>query len=176
MDPRFSSISQQIFLWDTTVGTLGEIYQITFGNNESRHPSIDGSGNLITFSSDASDLIANDANEYEDIFAHAVDSNETWLISMNEFKQQTNGPSEKPIISGDGNFVAFESSASNMVRERGISVVTVETGGAGYFGNPQIVVNDANFSGSGAVLSTEPLISMRFCLTEFVCLIQHGLY
>ena len=88
-----------------------------------------------------------------DVFALDLESNETWYLSVNEFGEQGNGPSTHPVISGDGKVVAYQSSSSNFVRDSGISVVTVENGGVGYDGNPQITVTDRQGNGSGAVLS-----------------------
>ena len=110
--------SQQIFLWDTEIGTFGEIQVLTFGNNESRFPSIDDSGERIVFTSEASNLGPGDLNNQSDIFALDLDSNQTWLLSVNEFLVQADGPSDQAVISGDGKVVAFVSSAANLVRER----------------------------------------------------------
>lgn len=146
------TVSQQIFLWDTEIGTFGEIQVLTFGNNESRFPSIDHSGKRIVFASEASNLVPGDSNNQSDIFALDLDSNQTWLLSVNEFLAQTNGPSDQPVISGNGEVVAFVSSASNLVRERGISNIVVENGGAGYFGNVEFIVRDDLGAGTGAVI------------------------
>ena len=86
--------------------------------------------------------MSGDSNNQSDIFALDLDSNQTWLLSVNEFLAQTNGPSDQPVISGNGEVVAFVSSASNLVRERGISNIVVENGGAGYFGNVEFIVRD----------------------------------
>ncbi|MEC7800718.1 MAG: Ig-like domain-containing protein [Verrucomicrobiota bacterium] len=145
--------SQQIFLWNTNIGTFGTISALTSGNEESRHPSIDNNGEIIVFESDADNLTISDQNDETDIFAFKLDTNETWLVSVNEFEQQADGPSIKPVISGNGEVVAYESLASNLVRARGISVVSVVNGGVGYYGNPTINVTDGLGNGSGAVLS-----------------------
>ena len=108
--------SQQIFLWNTNIGTFGTISALTSGNEESRHPSIDNSGEIIVFESDAYNLTNSDQNDETDIFAFKLDTNETWLVSVNEFEQQADGPSIKPVISGNGEVVAYESLASNLVR------------------------------------------------------------
>ena len=43
--------------------------------------------------------------------------------------------------------------ATNLVTLKGISMIEVVNGGAGYFGNPTIVVTDQGGTGSGATLS-----------------------
>ena len=99
------------------------------------------------------DLLTPDVNNQTDVFALDLESNKTWYLSVNEFGEQGNGPSTHPVISGDGKVVAYQSSSSNFVRNSGISVVTVENGGVGYLGNPQITVTDTQRNGSGAILS-----------------------
>ena len=48
---------RQIFIWDRTKET---IRAITSGNGDSRRPTVDDAGKIITFASDATNLVAND--------------------------------------------------------------------------------------------------------------------
>ena len=74
-------------------------------------------------------------------------------MNLNKFNQQaTGGPSDQPVISGDGSVIAYRSSATNLVFEKGIATVEVVNGGVGYFGSPTIIVADLNQSGTGAEL------------------------
>ncbi len=50
---------RQIFLWNLTAGGAGSIQALTYGNGESRGASVDQSGNLVTFSSYATNLDPN---------------------------------------------------------------------------------------------------------------------
>ena len=147
---------RQIFLWNLNNGGLGSIKALTNGNAESKGASIDQSGNLVVFSSFASNLptIPLDDNGKEDVFLFKVDANATFLASLTSLGTPTSGGSStNPVISGDGSTIVFQSSATNMVSRKGISSVMVNSGGAGYLGNPTAIVSDLNGPGTGAVLS-----------------------
>ena len=153
---------EQIFLWDTTIGTYGEISAITSGNNDSRLVSIDDDGDTLVFSSEATDLDdfgKPDLNGKSDIYAHDLPLGQTWVVSLNpRLETRSNGSSDQPVISGNGDFFVFRSDATDLVRDRGISTIEVVNGGVGYFGNPQALVSDDFGSGEGAILSLENAI------------------
>ena len=153
---------QQIFLWDTTIGTYGEISAITSGNNDSSSASIDDAGDTILFASHASDLddfAKADLNEKADVYAHDILLDETWVVSLNpRLEKPGDGASDQPVISGNGEFFVFRSEANDLVRSKGISTIKTISGGLGYFGNPQIEVTDDFGSGEGAILSLENAI------------------
>lgn len=82
----------------------------------SYNPSISADGNYIVFESNATnlDLVVNDTNDYRDIFVHRVPTAETFRVSLTDDEQQANGHSYDPVISDDGQIIAFESTASNL--------------------------------------------------------------
>ena len=63
------------------------------------------------------------------------------------------GKSDQAEISGDGSTIVYRSMATNLVTLKGISMIEVVNGGAGYFGNPTIAVIDQGGTGSGAEVS-----------------------
>jgi len=87
------------------------------GNGGSDEPSLSGNGTKIAFSSDASDLVANDAGSHTDVFWRdlAATSPATELVSLknNSPSAQGDGDSFSPSISGDGDQIAFASDATN---------------------------------------------------------------
>lgn len=85
------------------------------GNWESLLPSISADGRFIAFYSTSSNLVANDSNEYSDVFVRDMESGLTELISRNSQGEPGNDSSSYAAISGDGRFVAFLSSANNLV-------------------------------------------------------------
>ncbi len=87
----------------------------TQANAASRNPDIDCCGGLITFESDASNLVPNDTNGVTDIFVHNQTTKVTMLISVASDGGPANGPSTHPSISSDGKWIAFESTATNIV-------------------------------------------------------------
>jgi len=81
---------------------------------ESRSPRISGDGNLIVFSSNG-ELVPDDTNFVEDIFVHDQRTGITRRVSIGWNGQEANERCVKPAISVDGRYVAFQSSATNLV-------------------------------------------------------------
>jgi hypothetical protein len=85
------------------------------GDGPSRNPDMDCCGGNIVFESDATNLVPGDTNGKTDIFLHNQTTKATTLISVASDGGPTNGPSAHPTISTDAKWVAFESTASNIV-------------------------------------------------------------
>jgi Tol biopolymer transport system component len=78
--------------------------------------SITPDGHFFSFVSDASNLIANDANGVADAFVYNRPLNKIELVSISSKGAQGNsGVSQNTSLSDDGRYVAFISSASNMI-------------------------------------------------------------
>jgi Tol biopolymer transport system component len=116
--------SYDIFVYDrqtadTTVasrvnGTAS--LKVANADDSSFFPSINADGTKVAFESRANNLVgpADPANAFSDIFVHDRTLNTTARVSVALAGAPTNGDSEKPSISGDGNFVAFHSLATNL--------------------------------------------------------------
>lgn len=87
----------------------------TEGNGASGEPSISNDGNIITFTSLATNLVASDTNEVRDVFLRNVSSGTTTRVSVNSSGIEGNHASYGSKISGDGAFVVFVSDAINLV-------------------------------------------------------------
>ncbi len=85
------------------------------GSKGSRAPSISGNGQWVAFESAARDLVEADTNGRTDIFVRDRGAGRTERVSLSSGGAQANGDSGNPSISADGRYVAFESSASNLV-------------------------------------------------------------
>jgi len=85
------------------------------GNGFSLYPAISADGRYVAFSSNAPNLVAGDTNDAEDIFVRDRQTSTTERVSVDSAGAQGNGSSGDPSISGDGRYVAFWSSASNLV-------------------------------------------------------------
>lgn len=121
---------QDIFLYNTVTKSIKAISVNSdgeLGNGDSDIPSISGDGRYVVFSSSATNLIANDRNNYcdtnydgdnkencMDIFLHDNQTDATYLISANSKGVQANGASESPVISADGRYIVFYSEANNL--------------------------------------------------------------
>ncbi|MBZ0318924.1 MAG: hypothetical protein K8L91_21090 [Anaerolineae bacterium] len=86
------------------------------GNGHSFNPAISADGRYVTFDSLATNLVQFDNNGLSDIFVHDRQTATTTRVSVaTGGTQATGGGSLNPTISADGRFVAFESSATNLV-------------------------------------------------------------
>lgn len=89
--------------------------------------AVSNDGRYVVFSSEASNLVANDTNTFcedsrtqefincPDVFVKDRSTNEVRLVSVSSEGVQGNGSSGLPSISADGRYVAFMSEANNLV-------------------------------------------------------------
>ncbi len=85
------------------------------GNAASGGPAISDNGRFVAFGSAATNLVAGDTNGVADVFVRDRKSGTTTRVSVSSGGGQGNASSGGPAISGDGRYVAFGSSASNLV-------------------------------------------------------------
>jgi len=85
------------------------------GNGYSDFPAVSADGRYITFFSTASNLVVGDTNNRVDVFVHDRQTGVTERVSVDSVGNEGNASSEFPAISADGRYVAFDSSASNLV-------------------------------------------------------------
>ncbi len=85
------------------------------GNDVSKHQAISSDGRFVAFFSAASNLVAGDTNGVGDIFVRDLQSNLTTRVSVGTGGVQANAVSSAMAMSGDGRYVAFDSSADNLV-------------------------------------------------------------
>jgi hypothetical protein len=154
-----ASSSKQIFIWDTTTNVFGEISRLTNGNDDSFSASISNSGDRIVFTSLATNLTTGDpdSNGYSDIYLYDAVTAQIHRLNKNYLGLQAEGGlSDQAVISGDGRTVVFRSLATNLITGKGISKLTLDVSGVGYYGNPTIIVNDPFGNGEGAELAFLP--------------------
>ena len=75
-----------------------------YGDKDSLSPSISNGGNLITFSSIATNLVPNDNDRFADIFLYDQSKNILRNITIT-----WNNNAKNPVISGNGQYILFES-------------------------------------------------------------------
>lgn len=109
---------QDIYLYDTGLDTL-ELVSVSDGealaNGDSSGASISDDGRYVCFASSATNLAGSDTNAATDIFVRDRTLGTTTRISRSSADGEANGASSRPVISGDGSAVAFESVATNLV-------------------------------------------------------------
>jgi Tol biopolymer transport system component len=85
------------------------------GNSGSFSSSISSSGRYMAFDSTASNLVAGDTNGESDVFLRDKVPGTTVRVSVATDGTQGNSYSYAPALSASGQFVAFDSNASNLV-------------------------------------------------------------
>ena len=109
---------KDVFLIDRQTGTLALLSRAVAGADTdaaSFSPALSADGRYVAFVSSASNLVANDSNGQDDIFVLDRQSATISLVSAASPAQAANAASFSPVLSGDGRYVAFGSSASNLV-------------------------------------------------------------
>lgn len=85
------------------------------GNGFSGAATISGDGSVVAFLAGASNLVAGDTNGVEDAFVRNLATGSTVRASVASDGTQANDQTYEAVISGNGRFVAFTSSATNLV-------------------------------------------------------------
>ncbi len=84
------------------------------GNGNSINPVISSNGQFIAFESLANNLVPDDTNGLYDVFLRDVVAGTTTLVSVSTNAGVGDGPSRFPVMTPDGRWVAFESTATNL--------------------------------------------------------------
>ena len=128
-----------IFVHDRQTGTTTRVSVATDGtqsDGNSSYPSISGNGRFVAFKSAATNLVTGDTNGVADIFVRDRDTDNdgifdetgavsTTRVSISTASVQANGICDNPVISGNGRYVAFISTATNLVTSDGNSATDV---------------------------------------------------
>ncbi len=112
-----SGKKRQIFWRDRNSGATKLVsvgMNNTEGNGDSFAPSISADGQSVAFESYATNLVPVDTNAVRDIFVWNAQTNVVTAVSTGAGETETNAESFEPVISGDGNLIAFSSGASNL--------------------------------------------------------------
>ncbi len=116
VDPNFVD---RIFVHDRSTDQTETVSVASDGslpNQRSRAPVISGDGRFVAFESFATNLAPNvNGDGMTNIYLYDRTSDTTELVSHNLAGGGGNGFSSRPIVSDDGRFVAFDSSASDLV-------------------------------------------------------------
>ncbi|MDD5754864.1 MAG: hypothetical protein PHN45_08945, partial [Methylococcales bacterium] len=114
-----NNINRDVFVKNTSSGAI-QLISTSFkggaANGLSDSPNLSSDGTKIAFRSFASDLVANSVNDGNaDIYVKDLTTQKLTQINFALDGSTANGTSWNPIISPDGNFVAFISDATNLV-------------------------------------------------------------
>ncbi len=119
-DGVYDDNCQDIFLHNLLSGATTIVSVASDGspaNNWSGWPSVSENGRYVAFKSWAEHLVENDTNAWSDIFVRDTLTGETTRVSVATDETQADNYSNFPSISADGRYVAFDSCASNLVKD-----------------------------------------------------------
>jgi Tol biopolymer transport system component len=85
------------------------------GTDASYYPSLSDDGRYAAFDSTAPNLVTGDTNGGVDGFVRDRWTGRTTRVTVSSSGMQANGPAGDVLISADGRFIAFDSSATNLV-------------------------------------------------------------
>lgn len=85
------------------------------GNGASTGSAVSNQGRFIAFDSTATNLVAGDVNGQKDVFVRDTLAATTVRASVSTSGTPANGPSDQASISFNGRYVAFRSTATNLV-------------------------------------------------------------
>ncbi len=102
-------------VWGATTTLVSIASNGTQGDSYSDDASVSADGRYVAFSSKATNLVSGDTNGASDIFVRDTKMHTTVRVSVSSGGIQGNDHSYTPSISGDGRYIAFSSSATNLV-------------------------------------------------------------
>jgi Tol biopolymer transport system component len=118
--PGDTNGNSDFFVRDLQAGTTERV-SVGFGGQQGNGgspyvtPSISADGRYVAFVSQATNLVTGDTNGSDDIFVRDRQAGTTERVSVATGGAQANSDSLDPSISADGRYVAFDSSATNLV-------------------------------------------------------------
>ncbi len=120
LDPGHTGYFSRVYVKDrhTDVTTCISVSSSgVLGNADSDNGLMPFSGDsrYVAFSSNASNLVANDTNGLSDVFVRDLISGTTIRASTSSGGAEANGQCILPSISSDGRYVSFSSDAANLV-------------------------------------------------------------
>ena len=114
-----TNASSDVFVHDMITGATTRVSVDSSGTQangfSSSTPSFSSDGRYVAFASDASNLVTGDTNASSDVFVHDMTTGATTRVSVDSSGTQGNNVSGFSSISADGRYVAFGSSATNLV-------------------------------------------------------------
>jgi Tol biopolymer transport system component len=118
-----TNAATDIFLRDRQMGTTQRV-SLTNGGlqvmGSSGSPSLSTNGQVVVFSSAATNVVTGDGNGKIDVFVRDLQAGTTTRVSVGPAGVQGNDDSFFPMVSGDGRFVVFDSRATNLVPNGGL--------------------------------------------------------
>lgn len=106
-----------IFVFDKRQGSLSRVSRSVSDSDTdgpSYQPTISHDGRFVSFYTYASNLVAGDSNQFEDVFVYDRQTGIMELLTKTMDRQEANSSSFNPSLNADGRYVALFSFASNL--------------------------------------------------------------
>ncbi len=116
--PGYMNWKPDIFLHDRHTGKTSLVPPDTSASGQgkpSANPSISADGRFIVFQAERRKLLPDSNSTKQDVFLHDRESGQTIRISVTNDGEDGNKWATRPVISGDGNSIVFQSTSSNLV-------------------------------------------------------------
>lgn len=110
--------SRDVFVWDRETQTTTRISVApdgTTADNNSWRSSISSDGRYVVYESHASNLVPGETRYHLNVYVWDRETGATTRVSVTPDGGPTNGDAWSPSVSSDGRYIAYESSASNLV-------------------------------------------------------------
>lgn len=105
-----------VFVRDRTAGVTTRVSVTNAGAQANgSNGAMSSDGRYVAFTSTLGTLVAGDSNGVKDVFLRDTVMGTTVRVSLSELGAELNAASDNPVVSRDGRFVAFTSSATNAV-------------------------------------------------------------
>lgn len=111
-----------VFVRDIVAGTTKRVSNGISGaqpNGESGSGRISSDGHYVLFASSASNIIANDTNNSSDLFMFDLVANSYERVNISAAGAQANAGASYAAISQDGRFIAYNTTATNILNDGG---------------------------------------------------------
>lgn len=119
--PGDANGARDVFVFDRFTGATSRVSVDSDGNEGngmSDRPAISADGRYVAYRSYATNLVPGDMNGKSDIFIHDRQTGKTKRVSVDSNENEANSSSGfQSSVSGNGRYVAFSSSADNLVSD-----------------------------------------------------------
>lgn len=117
---RVNRAALLVLLASTTVALARDTQRASVGSDVreadgwSNHASISANGRFVAWDSTATNVVANDTNDADDVFVRDLKSGTTTRIGASGPAPEWSDHSDHPSLSANGRFVAFTSASDNL--------------------------------------------------------------
>jgi Tol biopolymer transport system component len=164
---------------DDDVSFAGDIDRVSVSsaglqaNGNSEEPSISSDGAIVAFISEATNLVPGDTNNAQDVFVHDLNTASTERVSVATAGTEGDNDAFTLSLSSNGNFVAFGSTATNLVAGDTNDVIDVFVRDRNTDTTERVSLTNAGLQANGesfspAISSTGRYVAFRSDATNLV--------